>query len=66
MRVFINGAKCGDLCFRNHEFYDIRHSVSGVTFVCENDPEDLKNIEEAEKSMADPDSPFNRCFYNKP
>ena len=41
VRVFINGAKCGDLCFRNEEFYAIRHSVSGVTFIDENKPEEL-------------------------
>jgi len=24
VRVFMNGGKCGDLCFRNHEFDSIR------------------------------------------
>jgi hypothetical protein len=24
VRVFMNGAKCGDLCFRNEEFQEIR------------------------------------------
>lgn len=29
VRVFMNGAKCGDLCFRNEEFADLK-SVGSV------------------------------------
>ena len=25
VRVFMNGAKCGDLCFRNEEFIQLQH-----------------------------------------
>lgn len=27
MRVFMNGAKCGDLCFRNNEFIEMRQKL---------------------------------------
>jgi hypothetical protein len=50
VRVFLNGAKCGDLCFRNEEFYGIRHSVSGVTFVDENTPEECAAVEQPNMS----------------
>jgi hypothetical protein len=33
VRVFINGAKCGDLCFRNNEFQQVRDSFSSIHFV---------------------------------
>lgn len=26
VRVFMNGGKCGNLCFRNEEFYEIQTS----------------------------------------
>lgn len=28
VRVFMNGAKCGDLCFRNEEFNHIRRTCT--------------------------------------
>lgn len=28
VRVFMNGAQCGDLCFRNEEFEDISRAVA--------------------------------------
>jgi len=32
VRVFMNGAKCGDLCFRNEEFKQILNTLQiGVT-----------------------------------
>jgi hypothetical protein len=40
VRVFYNGAKCGDLCFRNEEFREIRHSVGDVIFIDENPVEE--------------------------
>lgn len=34
VRVFLNGAKCGDLCFRNEEFAAIRlHHIAGTRLV---------------------------------
>lgn len=48
VRVFMNGAKCGDLCFRNDEFQDITRSQSGnrsqpldplIQFIKEGEPE---------------------------
>lgn len=27
VRVFMNGAKCGDLCFRNEEFDKVMHDL---------------------------------------
>ena len=27
VRVFMNGGKCGDLCFRNEEFEEIKQNV---------------------------------------
>jgi hypothetical protein len=40
VRVFMNGAKCGDLCFRDEEFYYVRHSVGHVVFIEEPTPEE--------------------------
>jgi hypothetical protein len=41
VRVFMNGGKCGDLCFRNDEFTQIQSS-SGVrnTIIFVNETED--------------------------
>lgn len=36
VRVFMNGAKCGDLCFRNEEFKRIQEALVGhsiITFI---------------------------------
>lgn len=34
VRVFMNGAKCGDLCFRNEEFLHVRKDLEGpVVFI---------------------------------
>lgn len=37
VRVFMNGAKCGNLCFRNNEFEQIKselsHTSKIVTFI---------------------------------
>jgi len=35
IRVFMNGGKCGDLCFRNEEFQQIKNQLSTVTFINE-------------------------------
>jgi len=35
VRVFMNGAKCGDLCFRNDEFKLVRQSCPWITYVDE-------------------------------
>lgn len=29
VRVFMNGGKCGDLCFRNEEFEEIKRKTGG-------------------------------------
>jgi hypothetical protein len=34
VRVFTNGAKCGDLCFRNEEFDHIRRNASPSVIIC--------------------------------
>jgi hypothetical protein len=35
VRVFMNGGKCGDLCFRNEEFEQVRKTLipMGVEFI---------------------------------
>lgn len=33
VRVFMNGAKCGELCFRNDEFKQVMDSCPWITFV---------------------------------
>lgn len=35
VRVFMNGGKCGDLCFRNEEFGEIKAQAGapGVNFI---------------------------------
>lgn len=35
VRVFMNGGKCGDLCFRNEEFKELMDSVNGIQFIPE-------------------------------
>jgi hypothetical protein len=32
VRVFMNGAKCGELCFRNEEFQQVREHCSWIQF----------------------------------
>jgi hypothetical protein len=51
VRVFMNGAKCGDLCFRNVEFHLVLHRLewkqlvrdgatqSNIEFINETPPE---------------------------
>lgn len=33
VRVFMNGGKCGDLCFRNEEFELVRASCPWIQFI---------------------------------
>lgn len=40
VRVFMNGGKCGNLVFRNHEFEGIRKGGKGIVFIDE-DPDPL-------------------------
>lgn len=35
VRVFMNGAKCGDLCFRNEEFNEVRQHCPWIAFLPE-------------------------------
>ena len=36
VRVFMNGGKCGDLCFRNEEFEQVKEVLRGkVDFIAE-------------------------------
>jgi len=36
VRVFMNGGKCGDLCFRNEEFNQVVERCSrGITFLAD-------------------------------
>lgn len=40
VRVFMNGAKCGDLCFRNEEFTQVQKALKGrVNFIDETSAE---------------------------
>lgn len=45
VRVFMNGAKCGDLCFRNEEFVSIRKGAIGIENCHEEDPADAPQRE---------------------
>lgn len=38
VRVFMNGAKCGDLCFRNQEFEEVRRHCHCIAFIEEQRP----------------------------
>jgi hypothetical protein len=49
VRVFMNGGKCGDLCFRNEEFDAVVESCPWIQFVSE--------TEHDEKLPAAKDSP---------
>lgn len=41
VRVFMNGGKCGDLCFRNDEFQTVRERSVNIHFIDETEePED--------------------------
>jgi hypothetical protein len=33
VRIFMNSAKCGDLCFRNEEFNDVRIGLNVAGFI---------------------------------
>lgn len=35
VQVFINGGKCGDLCFRNEEFGQVMDHCSWIQFIDE-------------------------------
>jgi hypothetical protein len=35
VRVFLNGGKCGDLCFRNEEFEQIQGKSTGINFLAD-------------------------------
>lgn len=40
VRVFMNGGKCGDLCFRNDEFVSLRIKFAGdINFINEGSEE---------------------------
>jgi len=45
VRVFMNGAKCGDLCFRNGEFEAIRKRMADRPFIkfIEHKPKDVSS-----------------------
>lgn len=38
VRVFMNGGKCGDLCFRNEEFEQVREHCPWIQFIGELEP----------------------------
>lgn len=45
VRVFMNGGKCGDLCFRNEEFEQLRlENAVRATFINETPPAHLESI----------------------
>jgi hypothetical protein len=46
VRVFMNGAKCGDLCFRNEEFEIIREGLGTRIIFVDEDQEQMKNDED--------------------
>jgi hypothetical protein len=33
VRVFMNGGKCGDLCFRNEEFTQVMLRISSIPWI---------------------------------
>lgn len=33
VRVFMNGGKCGDLCFHNEEFEQVKDHCPWITFI---------------------------------
>lgn len=35
VRVFMNGGKCGDLCFRNEEFVEVMGHLPWIQFIKE-------------------------------
>lgn len=35
VRVFMNGARCGDLCFRNEEFQLVKERCPWIAFIDE-------------------------------
>ena len=35
VRVFMNGGKCGDLCFRNAEFELIKQTIVSIVYIDE-------------------------------
>ena len=39
VRVFMNGGKCGDLCFRNIEFEEIKGIMPYIEFIDETEKE---------------------------
>lgn len=39
VRVFMNGGKCGDLCFRNDEFTTVQRNHSAIQFINEDTSE---------------------------
>ncbi len=52
IRVFLNGAKCGDLCFRFNEFEKIRSELSHKTWIVEfiEDNDQIKKLREEEQN----------------
>ena len=43
VRVFMNGGKCGDLCFRNEEFSQVKEHCPWIQFIEEGSPEERQN-----------------------
>lgn len=42
VRVFMNGGKCGDLCFRNEEFGEVMTSNPSIHYIEEPDPDERR------------------------
>lgn len=57
IRVFMNGAKCGDLCFRNEEFEQIRKDAPTtlITFFNQSERFSLNKIDNVKTNS--PSSP---------
>lgn len=44
VRVFMNGGKCGDLCFRNEEFTEVKEHCPWIRFVEESNEQPIGRV----------------------
>jgi hypothetical protein len=52
VRVFMNGGKCGDLCFRTEEFAIVQAQCLGVRFISETREPVIAEMEAVQKEGA--------------
>lgn len=51
VRVFMGGGKCGDLCFRNEEFEEVRAHCPWIAFIPEQPGTPSSVLEALESSL---------------